>query len=176
MPPQRYRRRQQLLPATGNGGIWGALQTAFDRTDFQSDNQLVVFRPCVESIPKCALAAAPLLTLAAMASELQKCCRVQVTSCLNGLLNCRLRSMKCPALVFAALVCLLHSSSAAPRLTVADAPHEISCGAHAQPPFIALVDVLGIDPSEVAVHAALGATPPLHLPTLLTRVCPRSRR
>lgn len=111
-----------------------------------------------------------------MASELQKCCRVEVTSCLNGLLHCRLRSMKCPALVFAALVCLLHSSIAAPRLSVADAPHEISCGAHAQPPFIALVDVLGIDPSEVAVHAALGATPPLHLPTLLTRVCPRSRR
>jgi hypothetical protein len=66
--------------------------------------------------------------------------------------------MKYPVLGIAALACLLHSSIAAPRLSVADAPHEISCGAHVQPPFIALVDVLGIDPSEVAVHAALGAT------------------
>jgi hypothetical protein len=49
-----------------------------------------------------------------------------------------------------------HSSLAAPRLSIADAPDGIDCRTHAQPPFIALVDVLGVDPSLVAVHAALG--------------------
>jgi hypothetical protein len=51
---------------------------------------------------------------------------------------------------------LFHSSLAAPRLSVADAPDDIECKTHAQPPFIALVDVLGVDPSLVAVHAAIG--------------------
>jgi hypothetical protein len=68
--------------------------------------------------------------------------------------------MRRSALLLSVLACALHSLRAAPRLSVADAPDEISCSAHAQPPFIALVDVLGIDPSEVAVHAALGTAAP----------------
>ncbi len=65
--------------------------------------------------------------------------------------------MKRSALFLAVVQYILHASLAAPRLSVADAPDEIECSTHAQPPFIALVDVLGVDPSSVAVHAALGS-------------------
>jgi len=53
----------------------------------------------------------------------------------------------CLFIVFALCVFQFRQSLAAPRLSVADAPDEIDCTAHARPPFVALVDVLGIDPS-----------------------------
>ena len=70
--------------------------------------------------------------------------------------------MRHTVLFLAIVQSILHSSLAAPRLSVADAPDEMHCSTHAHPPFVALVDVLGIDPNAVAVHAALGVARTLH--------------
>lgn len=100
---------------------------------------------------------------------------MQSAVCLKGLINSRLSKtvallMKRSVLLCAVVLCTLHASLAAPRLSVADAPDEIDCSTYAQPPFIALVDVLGVDPSVVAVHAALGTLPFYFLCILLTRL------
>ena len=71
-------------------------------------------------------------------------------------------SMRRAVLLLSIVQFILHSSLASPRLSVADAPDEINCSAHAQPPFIALVDVLGIDPNAVAVHVGLGPAHTFH--------------